>query len=629
MKTWTSGWKVAALLLVGAALVTSRQASAGPPAGYEAQLKRLEQARAGAVDPAAVDEKILRLHLSALAPAGAADDPLYPVATTTIELLVLDCLQRRSLVEEQLGSPEEAGLVDRAPGPRVDPTCAARVAGRVITAIDQVLPAGDPRRFGLRAALGVELVSKGALDAAAPILDAVTEARLARMKPGDTTTGFDGDGSGISIASLVMACRHQEVASCHARFLQPFLDRMEKKLGPGDMKSAMTLEDVGQTYLVRYDASPLPPAQVAIGRRLLERSLAVRSGEAGPRSMPLSLAGAYLLEHKYAEIVALLRRVGEAGREGTSLLLQLSDESGKRVAGHSLALQTDAAVSLHLLGAPASRELAGGALETVLQGKGRIVDVEAETLAIVRRSGDPRLRELLADLLRARSQLAAHAARKRGPMDEVFYRTWASAAKKLDAQLAISGGQILAKRESVLPSLGDVQAALADDEALVEIIQYEPLARSVIFLPPGSTPEAPGGEKRHYAAYVLRKDGIRGFADLGEAEIIDQAARAFVATLVDDKLPDPGPNARPPSPHAGEGGPLLRRRQAPRPQPRRPARHRALRRARRRRWPPPAGALRPALPRQRPRSRARGWARQPAARPGGLRRSRLRQGPGE
>ncbi len=542
-------------MLVAAALGASRPASAAPPADYEARVKRLEQARASAADPASVDEKLLRLHLSALSRAATDDDPIYPVATTAIELMVLGCLAHHGSAEAQLRAAEALLNGGAAPDdPRVlaamsdpssitlDPTCAARAAERALAAIDQALPAGDPRRIGLRAALGTELVSKGAPDVAAPILDVVAEARLARMKPGDTSLGFDGDGRASSISTLVMACRQREVTSCHDRFLSPFLDRMEKKLGPGDAKSAMVLEDVGQSYLLRYDASPLPPAQVTIARRLLERALAVQPGS--PRHVPLPLAGAYLLEGKYAEIVAMIRRVSEARREGTSLLLQLADESGKRVAGRSLELQTSTAVSLHLLGAPASRELAGSALEAVFQGKGRIVDVEAELLTLVRRSGDAKLRALLADLLRARSQLAAHAARKRSPMDEVLYRAYASAAKKLEAELSLSGGQILVQRPSTLPSLAEAQAALADDEALVEIIQYEPIARSVLFLPPASSPDAEAGEKRRYAAYVLRKDGLRGFADLGEAAILDQAAKAFIAAIVDDKLPDAAPSAR-------------------------------------------------------------------------------------
>lgn len=56
-------------MLVAAALGASRPTSAAPPADYEARVKRLEQARASAADPASVDEKLLRLHLSALSRA--------------------------------------------------------------------------------------------------------------------------------------------------------------------------------------------------------------------------------------------------------------------------------------------------------------------------------------------------------------------------------------------------------------------------------------------------------------------------------------------------------------------------------------------------------------------------------
>ncbi len=214
-------------------------------------------------------------------------------------------------------------------------------------------------------------------------------------------------------------------------------------------------------------------------------------------------------------------RAAAATRErDMEVMLTFGSEAQRLAYADTWIDETDAALSLHLLGAPDDQDAAALALELVLQRKGRVLDALAGQNAALRARLSAQDRELLDRIEQTRTRLATLARRSRLAPDASRARQRVAALERelrdLEARMSRRSPEF--RRMRARPELARVRRALPADGVLVEMISWRVFDPAAI----GSRAEA----ERRYAAYVLHRDGrVRG-VDLGPADEIDaQIAR--------------------------------------------------------------------------------------------------------
>ncbi|WP_438037252.1 CHAT domain-containing protein [Sorangium sp. So ce204] len=234
-----------------------------------------------------------------------------------------------------------------------------------------------------------------------------------------------------------------------------------------------------------------------------------------------------------------------------AILLTTGGDEQKRATMATLRGSTDAAISLHVQFAPANVAARRLALTTMLRRKGRVLDAMTLGLAALRRRAGPEDRLLLDKLSRVSAELSTLTwrgpeARQPGQSPEDYdngqLAQYRANLARLDAERQTLEAEIgrrspELKAELSLVSLAQVQAAVPDGAALVEVFRYHP------FNPRGTLAANTIWGKARYVAYVLRHGGDIAWADLGEAAPIEDAAERFLRAL---RRPasDPRPAAR-------------------------------------------------------------------------------------
>ncbi|MEY3401370.1 MAG: hypothetical protein RLZZ86_985, partial [Cyanobacteriota bacterium] len=198
---------------------------------------------------------------------------------------------------------------------------------------------------------------------------------------------------------------------------------------------------------------------------------------------------------------------------------------------------TDATISLHLNSASNNQKAARLAFRTLLQRKGRILDILTNNLQILRqRVNDPESLKLIDGLSDIYSQLAALIYNKPEKLPLNEYRQQLAnlqdKTKQKEDELSRRGAEFRLQSQPV--SVEAIQKLIPSDTALLELVRYQPF-----------NPKAPEkdrfGEPR-YAAYILNSSGEPQGIDLGEAKKIETALNSFRQdvrdkyTPVDDQL---------------------------------------------------------------------------------------------
>ncbi len=191
----------------------------------------------------------------------------------------------------------------------------------------------------------------------------------------------------------------------------------------------------------------------------------------------------------------------------------------------AFAWEVDATVSLHLdelHDDPAAAELAAGLL---LSRKGRALDAESTTLRTVRDSLEEGGQARLTALNEAYARLDAR--RTRGPVGGEGVDAWRAGTEEIERELVelleeLSRESSVFRRQAQEVDLGRVAEPIPPDAALVEFVRFQPRREDW-----GDEPNP-----EHYAAYVIRPNGLVHWADLGDAEDIDEAAERFRQDVV-------------------------------------------------------------------------------------------------
>ena len=191
----------------------------------------------------------------------------------------------------------------------------------------------------------------------------------------------------------------------------------------------------------------------------------------------------------------------------------------------SLSNELDYTVSLNVRSAPRNPRAIRLALTTLLQRKGRALDVMIDSIGTLRRRALPNssLSGKFDELSDASSRYAALVLDGPGDEDEAAsYQTDVEALKNsiddLWKELAASSMEFRVQSEPV--TLDAVQAAIPPDAALVEFIYYTPF-------------DIKTGEwdSPRYVAYILKSRGEPEWVDIDAAEKIDGEVARFLGSL--------------------------------------------------------------------------------------------------
>ena len=175
----------------------------------------------------------------------------------------------------------------------------------------------------------------------------------------------------------------------------------------------------------------------------------------------------------------------------------------------------NAIISLHLQDIEDSPDSARLALYTILQRKGRLIDIFTSSQRVIREQLNPESQSLLNELDSKRTQLSMLFYSQ---LDVPSLKEYRSQIDRIELEIEQLEDQ-LSRRSSQFQSinqsaqLSDVQALLPKRTTLVELIQYQPF-----------NPTAEGNnwvEEERYAAYVMQSNGTIEGIDLGTVSDID------------------------------------------------------------------------------------------------------------
>ncbi|MGK7895355.1 MAG: CHAT domain-containing tetratricopeptide repeat protein [Xenococcus sp. (in: cyanobacteria)] len=184
-------------------------------------------------------------------------------------------------------------------------------------------------------------------------------------------------------------------------------------------------------------------------------------------------------------------------------------------------------ISLNLKSVSNNLDATNLALTTILQRKGRILDVLTNSLQILRQqTDDPKTQDLLTQYDSLRNQYSNLVFRQ--PKDIKSFDIHRQELEKLDNQTKELENR-LSRRSAEFRNLSEpitlemIQQLIPQNSALIELVRYQSF-----------NPQAPRNkswEEFRYAAYILRSQGEPQAIDLGEAEPIDQAIDEFRQNL--------------------------------------------------------------------------------------------------
>lgn len=322
----------------------------------------------------------------------------------------------------------------------------------------------------------------------------------------------------LGILERSLGASHPATARARAELGGLLLGRGEHKPARELLESALEAQeragkahpDLGRTRRLL--------ARVALREPDLDRAetLLVQSRDAFAASLPADHPETVATQQSLALLVALrgdaprslelFTEVVEQRERYLRRVLVSGTERERAALAAQVAEDLDLATSLHLRVAPdlaAARDLA---FTTVLRRKGRVLGVTSELLSAVRR----RLTAEDRATLRALGAVHGELARRAIAGDESNRTAQAELereARLLEDRLAEAGAKLL--RDAKPVTLAAVQSALPASSALLEIVRFVPIA-------PSADRSRWVREAPRYAGYLLRADGVRAFADLGE-----------------------------------------------------------------------------------------------------------------
>lgn len=339
-----------------------------------------------------------------------------------------------------------------------------------------------------------------------------------------------GTGRSNALNNLATVYYNRGAFDAAEGLFQQALALREQTIGPKHPDLSSPLINLANVFRMqhRYDQAQL----------LLNRALAVTNeglGHNHPNTGNVVHYQSLLYQAKgnVSEAVATRKRTNDIREYNLGLILSAGSEAQKRLYLDTLKDETDVSVSLHFREAPTDERAAALSVTTVLQRKGRVLDVMSNTLEALRRRAEPEDRALLEELSSLRSRLAkmvlSGGGTESASQRESARLTLEAETQRLEAKISYRSAAFRAQSQEITLEL--VQKAIPEEFALVEFISYRPFD---VF---GNTNEKSFGP-RHYGAYVLQRSGKLQWVSLGSASTINSRIARFRNALRDPKQKD-------------------------------------------------------------------------------------------
>lgn len=302
----------------------------------------------------------------------------------------------------------------------------------------------------------------------------------------------------------------------------------EQALGPRHPDVANSLNNLAVLYFNKGDSVAAEP--------FAQRALAIWEQALGPEHPAVAGALNNLMtisdrKGDYAEAVGYAARAGEIIERNLALNLATGSERQRLAYLATYAGDFDRYVTLHLRRAPSDARARDLAISTILRSKGRVLDATADSFAALRRRAVPEDQALLDNLKETNSRLALlafNSARQITPERRQQIRDLEARKELLEAEVGRRSVEFRAQSQPV--TLARVRAAIPADAALVEFFAYHPFdARA-------KTGERFGPAR--YVAYVVRRQGVAQWTELGEQQAIDAMVTKLRKALRDRQRRD-------------------------------------------------------------------------------------------
>ncbi len=300
----------------------------------------------------------------------------------------------------------------------------------------------------------------------------------------------------------------------------------KQQLGENHPDTATSFNDLALLYKSqgRYsEADPLFKQALAIHKQQL--------GDNHPATATSlnNLAGLYWSQDDIPQAINYLSQGLAVEEYNLSENLKMGDDKQKQDYMNTVLGTTNSVISLNLQAAPNNPEVTRLALKTILERKGRILDVATNSLQILRqRTDDLESQQLLTQLIEVRTQLSNLTFKKPDdfPSPEIYRQQLnevTAKAKEIEGKIGVRSAEFRNLSQPI--TLEGIQKLIPADAALVEIVRYQPVNPSF-------------GNPR-YAVYILYPNGDIKAKDLGEAKPIEDKLIYFRDNLADAQTPLP------------------------------------------------------------------------------------------
>lgn len=237
------------------------------------------------------------------------------------------------------------------------------------------------------------------------------------------------------------------------------------------------------------------------------------------------LARSAAAQRKFDQAVHYRQKALSIEEHNIERFLLASPESRGQSFIAALSTMGDSTLSLHMQGVPEDLSAARLALMNIFQRKGRLLDAASDRSQFLQQVLNAEEREMLSQLADIRRQLSTYIYARPDHLSNEQYQNEISRLSRDENRLetALARRSAAFRVETQPIEIDTIAQYLPPDSALIEFVRYRPhnFERNTV-------------EADRYAAYILRPGGHLQWADLGEAEVIDDA----IATL-SDQLYDP------------------------------------------------------------------------------------------
>nr|WP_253881000.1 tetratricopeptide repeat protein [Microcystis aeruginosa] len=344
--------------------------------------------------------------------------------------------------------------------------------------------------------------------------------------------GDNHPSTATSLNNLAGVYKSQGRYSEAEPLLKQALTIRKQQLGDNHPSTATSLNNLALLYTVQ--------GRYSEAESLLKQALTIIKQQLGDNH-PLTatslnnLAVFYQSQDDIPQAINYLSQGLAVQEYNLSENLKMGDDKQKQDYMAKVLGTTNSVISLNLQAVPNNPEVTRLALKTILERKGRILDVSTNSLQILRqRTDDPESQQLLTQLIEVRTQLSNLTFKKpediknpeiyRQEINEVTEK-----AKEIEGKIGRRSAEFRSLSQPI--TLEGIQKLIPANAALVEIVRYQPF-----------NPKAPENQRfgiPRYAVYILYPNGDIKAKDLGEAKPIEDKLIYFRDNLADAQTPIP------------------------------------------------------------------------------------------